>query len=63
MVWRLSSKEPACQQETRVKSLGCEDPLEKETATHSRILAWEIPQTEGQAIVPGVAKSQTGLND
>ena len=33
-------------QETRVRSLGGEDPLEKEVATHSNILAWEIPQTE-----------------
>ena len=35
-------------QETRVQSLGWEDPLEKEmqTATHSSILAWEIPRTE-----------------
>ena len=29
-------------QETRVRSLGQEDPLEKEMATHSSILAWEI---------------------
>jgi len=29
--------------ETRVRSLGWEDPLEKEMATHSSILAWEIP--------------------
>ena len=33
-------------QETWVWSLGQEDPLEKEKATHSSILAWEIPQTE-----------------
>ena len=33
-------------QETRVQSLGREDPLEKGTATHSSILAWEIPWTE-----------------
>ena len=33
-------------QETRVRSLGQEDPLEKEMATHSTILAWKIPQTE-----------------
>ena len=33
-------------QETRVPSLGHEDPLEKEMATHSSILAWEIPWTE-----------------
>ena len=33
-------------QETWVRSLGREDPLEKEMATHSRILAWRIPWTE-----------------
>ena len=32
--------------DTRVQSLDLEDPLEKEMATHSSILAWEIPQTE-----------------
>ena len=33
-------------QETQVRFLGQEDPLEKEMATHSSILAWRIPQTE-----------------
>ena len=33
-------------QETRVQSLGQEDPLEKGMATHSRILAWRTPRTE-----------------
>ena len=33
-------------QETRVRSLDQEDPVEKETATHSSILAWEIPWTD-----------------
>ena len=33
-------------QETQVQSLGREDPLEKEMATHSSILLWEIPWTE-----------------
>ena len=33
-------------QETRVRSLGREDPLEKEMATHSSIIAWKIPWTE-----------------
>ena len=33
-------------QETRVRSLDWEDPLEKEMATHSSTLAWEIPWTE-----------------
>ena len=33
-------------QEMRIRSLGGEDPLEKEMATHSSILAWKIPWTE-----------------
>ena len=33
-------------QETEVQSLGQEDPLEKEMATHSRVLAWKIPWVE-----------------
>ena len=37
---------PAMTQETRVQSLGWEDPLEKEMATHSSTLAWKIPWTE-----------------
>ena len=45
-----SGKEPTCQcrkcNETRVRSLGQEDPLEKGMATHSSILAWRIPWTE-----------------
>ena len=33
-------------QEEKIQSLGWQDPLEKEIATHSGILAWEIPRTE-----------------
>ena len=53
-------------QETRVQSLGREDPLEKEMATHSSILAWRIPWTEepgGLHAVHGVTKSRTRLSD
>ena len=41
--------------ETQVQSLGEEDPLEKEMATHSSILAWRIPWTEerGEVHSPG----------
>ena len=39
-------KKPPAVQETRAPSLGQEDPLEKEMATHSSILAWRIPWTE-----------------
>ena len=45
LVAQLVKNQPAVQ-ETRVPSLGQEDPLEKELATHSSILAWEIPWTE-----------------
>ena len=39
-------KNPPAMWETWVQSLGGEDPLEKEMATHSSILAWKIPWTE-----------------
>ena len=39
-------KNPPAMQETWVRSLGQEDPLKKEMATHSSILAWRIPWTE-----------------
>ena len=39
-------KNPPVMQETRVCSVGWEDPLEEEMATHSSILAWEIPWTK-----------------
>ena len=51
-------------QETQVRSLGWEDPLEKGMATHSSILDWRISWTEepgGLYIVHGVTKSQTQL--
>ena len=52
-------------QETQVQSLGWEDPLEEEMATHSSILAWKNPMDRGAwwATVYGVAKSQTQLSD
>ena len=40
-------KNPPAMQETQVRSLGQEDPLEEKMATHSSILAWEILWTEG----------------
>ena len=49
-------------QETWVRSLGQEDPLEKEMATHSSILGWKIPWT-GWLQSMGSQKSQTQLSD
>ena len=44
--WWLSGKESACQAGEKFRCLGQEDPLEKEMATHSSVLAWRIPWTE-----------------
>ena len=48
-------------QETRVRSLGQEDPLGKEMATHSRVVVWRTPWTKepGGLQSIGVAKSRT----
>ena len=59
------AKDPLATQETWVRSLGREDPLEEETATHSSILVWEIPWTEepGGPQSMGSQKSQTRLSN
>ena len=51
-------KNPPAMWETQVRSLGWEDPLEEEMATHFSVLAWEIPWTEDawQATVHVIAK-------
>ena len=60
-LWHLAQlvKNPHVMQETPIQFLGWEDPLEKEQATHSGILAWRIPWTT----VHGVPKSWTRLSD
>ena len=52
-------------QETRVLSLSWEDPLKEGIATYSSMLAWRIPMDRGAwwAVVHGVARSRTRLND
>ena len=50
-------------QETQVQSLGREDPLEKEMATHSSTLAWKIPWTEESGRLQSMgSQSQTQLS-
>ena len=49
-------------QETWVLSLGWEDTLEEEEATHSRMLAWEIPQTEGPGGLQSMGSQRVGHN-
>ena len=59
--WWLSGKEAPCQmQETQVWPLGWEDPLEKEMATHSSILAWEIPWTEDSDGLQSMGSQRVG---
>ena len=49
-------------QETWVRSLGREDPLEKEMATHSSILAWRIPWTEEPGGLQSMGSQRVGHN-
>ena len=46
--------------ETQVRSLGREDPLEKEMATHSSILAWKIPRTEEPGRLQSMGSQRVG---
>ena len=48
--------------ETPVRALGQEDPLEKERATHSSILAWEIPWTEEPGRLQSIGSQKVGHN-
>ena len=62
VVQRLKRLPPM--QETRVRSLGREDPLEKEMVTHSSILAWRIPWTEKPGRLQSTgAQSRPRLSD
>ena len=58
-------KNPPAMQKMQSQSLGQEDPLEKEMATHPSILAWEIPWTEelGGLQSTGSQKNQTWLSN
>ena len=47
-------------QETRIQSLGQEDPLEKEMVTHSSILAWRIPWTEKPGRLQSMGSQRVG---
>ena len=47
-------------QEMQIQSLGGEDPLEKETATHPSVLAWEIPWTEEPGGLQSMGSQRAG---
>ena len=47
--------------ETRVRSLGWEDPLEKEVATHSSTFAWKIPWMEERGRLQSMGTQESGM--
>ena len=49
-------------QETRVRSMSWEDPMEKEIATHSSILAWRIPRREEPGRLQSMGSQRVGHN-
>ena len=53
-------KNPPAKQEIQVQSLGREDPLEKDMATHSSILAWRIPWTEEPGGLQSIGSQRVG---
>ena len=55
-------KNPPEMQETRVRSLGWEDPLEEGMATHSSVLAWRIPWTEKLGGLQSLGSQRVGHN-
>ena len=57
-----SVKDLPAVQETWVRSLGWEDPLEKEMATHSSILAWKISWTEEPGGLQSMGSQRVGHN-
>ena len=61
MVAQTAENLPAMQ-ETWVQSLGWEDPLEEGMATHSSILAWEIPRTEEPGRLQSMGSQRVGHN-
>ena len=61
LVAQIAKNLPAIQ-ETGVLSLGQEDPLEKEMATYSRILAWRIPWTEEPGELHSMGSQRVGYD-
>ena len=56
-------KSPSAMQEMWVPSLGQEDALEKEIATHSSILAWKIPRTEEPGVYSPWGRKELDFSD
>ena len=62
MTYGSDGKASAAMQETRVQSLGWEDPLEEEMAAHSSILAWKIPWTKDPGRLQSMGSQRVGYD-
>ena len=60
--WCSDGKESACNMGDLGSSLGWKDPLEKETVTHSNILAWRIPRIEEPGRLQSMGLQRVGCN-
>ena len=56
--WWFSGKDPTCD----AGNVSQEDPLEEEMATHSSVLAWEIPWTEEPGVLQSLGSQRVGYN-
>ena len=61
LVAQMVKRLPAVR-ETRVLSLGWDEPLEKEMATHSSTLAWKVPWTEEPGMLQSMGSQRVGHN-
>ena len=59
----LTVKNLLAMQEAWIRSLGQEDPLEKEMATHSSILAWRIPRTEEPGGLQSMVSQESDITE
>ena len=62
LVARLVNNSPAMQ-ETRIQSLGSDDPLKKEMATHSSTLAWKILRTEESGGLQSLGHKESDMTE
>ena len=60
--WAIPVKNPPAKQETQVRSLGWDGALEKRMATHSSILAWEVPWTGEPGRLQSMGSQRVGQN-
>ena len=58
----VKNKNLPAMQETQVQSLGWEDPLEKEMATHSSVLAWRVPGMGEPGGLPSMGSHRVGCD-